>query len=426
MSKTRASFESLPPGVKRWLYFERDLLDRDRDLSRLSPDDTNLPDMYLPEAKNIFRLGSYWVPANEVQCFVADAIPNFLTDLFFRSRAGQREALFLVHPAAMQHYAPYFCAGKYTMSSTPFLGVSTSSERTLLVWRQDRPLAPFFAKLSLPYYIGGVLRALSPEVISRCVGVTKILDGSLKNMPTDFGHLRDIYGVAPIHDRTSGFIIREIPHYVISDEQMIIPMFALYSKQMKRRALINRVAKSANLSLRELIRSQISRAFARHWLNLVIDHGIIPEPHAQNLLFQTDPHFRPTNIFVHRDFEGFYVDLRYRKKANHYRPFDLPRVSTISDNYNQKPHKWRSRIIRSIFNFFQGSVLYNFEQFLILYNDTSNQGVSVYSVEREFMEDLSEALYNKTKIQIAPTASRFYSELVDAIFEARLSTSILN
>lgn len=417
------SFERLPKNVKRWLYYERNLLDRRLDSSRMVSLSSDLPTEYLPERLGIYRLGNYWVPKNAVRRFEADSISTFVHDEFSRTEAGRRQVRYFVHPAAIRRYSDALRSIGATPAQDSFWGVATSSERTYLVWKEGQEDKPFCVKLSLPYEVGGNFRTLSAVMTSRCVGISQILEGSSSTLPRDFGCLREVLGIAPRAEmpdnHLGGFIVREIPGAVISGRTSMIPMFALYAPRPGRPPLIAVMARKCRLPLEEFILRRICRAYAVHWLRLVIDSGMVPESHAQNLLLETDGDLLPTGRFIHRDLEGFFVEIAYRRKMGLYLPESLPRVCGIRRNYAQQPSRRRKRLKSSIRTYFQGGVLYNLDRLMRTQGRSARRGTFRYGVESEFVKELVRALRRRSGIRLDARSVHLYDELVDAIIEVR-------
>lgn len=409
----------LPPRLRDWNYCERALLHRGGDPERVLPDTSDVESRYLPESNQVFRVPAYWLKSRHVVCVRAEPLGRSLTENLFRSHSKEPEVLFLVHPSAYSRYKPFLRARQARSAHPPYWGAPTSSTRTLLVWREGREESAFFAKLSLASEIGGAIRTLSQEYVSRSVGITAILDGSKETLPASFGYLREAVGLVPKGLENSGLIIRTVPEDVILGRISLVPMFALYAWRPSRRPLLLRLSAAAGLTPSDYIRDRLCRPFARQWLDLTIDHGFIPEPHAQNLLLETDSAGRTTGRFVHRDFECFYVDLSYRAAAGQFIPQDLPRVASLQMTY---PRVFRRRrLANSIHRYFQGSVLFNIDQMLSTWADADvlrGPRPRAGESERTFAREMASALYQKTGERL-PLSNNWPSTLARLVLKLR-------
>ncbi|MEQ1949265.1 MAG: hypothetical protein ABL995_18880 [Bryobacteraceae bacterium] len=414
MIDSTESFTQLPGTLRRWISYERELLDRGRDWSRCNPDYTNLPEKFTAEGSGIFRIPAFWLPEKHVQVFNELEAPELLEPQYIRVRNGQREVLYLLHPALRDDFSRLAGSMGCLDRSLQLLGITTASERTLLVWSNSGKCDPFFAKLSLPFQIGGVDRTISPTIASRSVGTSSILRLSEPLMPATFGFLPEVLAVSPRDKRLGSLIVRPVPASILSGERCLVPMFALYAKRTGRAPLLRRVARKCGLTDRECVQIHILRAFAQQWLDLVLDGGFIPEAHAQNLLLETDNSLAPTGRLIHRDLEGFYVDLDFRAKAGLPVPKWLPKARGLLENYNQKPHRWSSRLQRSLYNYFQGGLLFNFENVLPRGRPSPQE-----SFEVEFQEELCKQLHKRVEVHIDPASNSFHEDLVNAILDHR-------
>lgn len=396
-ARSTGPLAALPARLREWDYCERVLLDRGGDPERVLPDTSDVESRYLPESRRVFRVQAYWVKARDMLCVRAEPLSGSLSEDLFRARSKGNEVLFLVHPAAHSRYKAFLRATAAQRADSPFWGAPTSSTRTLLVWREGLEKNAFFAKLSVASEIGGAIRTLSTEYVSRSIGITRILDGSKESLPASFGYLREVLGFVPKGLDDSGLIIRTIPDDVLLGRVSLVPMFALYAWHPSRRPLLLRLSAAAGLRPRDYIRERLCRPFARQWLDLTIDHGFIPEPHAQNLLLETDAAGRETGRFVHRDFECFYVDLSYRKAAGRFIPRDLPTVGSLATTY---PRAFRERrLANSIHRYFLGSLLFNIDQMLGLWADggvLDGPRPPAGESERTFAREIARALHEKT------------------------------
>ena len=382
----------LPRSLRKWNFYERRLLARGGDPARVRPDTSELDRAYLPESNFAIKLDCYWISRRRVHCFIAGEVPLHLKAQLFRTQRGISEVLLLVHPAAKSMYSEFIRRANAKKSITRYYGSPTSSSRTLLVWPAERGNEAFFAKLSLPVMIGDAMRTLSAEVVSRSIGHSMILDDSANTLPLSFKYLPELIGVAPKTLQDAGMIVRGIPKEVITGKVSYIPAFALYGHSGRRTPILLQLALRSGKDLFSYIDDKLLRPFARHWLDLVIYEGFVPEPHAQNLLLEVNGRNELTGNFVHRDFEAFYVDLKHRKRAQKHIPYPLPMVKAIRLNYKQT--HFDRRILKSIHSYFQGGFLFMLDRYVQLWKhqglvDTSTNQVPL---EEQFMFHLTNEL----------------------------------
>jgi hypothetical protein len=334
----------IPAPIREWMDLEQTLLTRRVGIGHI---DTPRGHRLTPESRAIFAVESYWLPADEAHVFEADALPPELAAQFLRTRDGTREVRYLVHPESrgaiersgvLHHATP----------GEPLLATATSSSRTLLTWDPANPAVPFFAKLSLDQKLYGLDRMINGAQVARSLGVERILARST-DLPRSFRWLPEVLGVMPHGPERGGMILRTIPADLLSGDRRLIPLFALGPAGPAGEApILARMIARSGKSAPDFVRDRIIRPFVREYVALLDDHGIVSEPHAQNVLLEVGRDGMPTGRFVHRDLGGFVPDLE-RRAAKGLHDEGLPVVGDLAYDYFQREASARSTNITHYF-----------------------------------------------------------------------------
>ncbi|MBK9072947.1 MAG: hypothetical protein IPL79_18400 [Myxococcales bacterium] len=324
--------EDIAPGLARLIATEQQLLSREVNTSRiLTPKDNEQDPRYAPEAGNVFEIESYWLDANDVHQFDSGGFEPGLRAVLTRVHDGKPQVRLLVHPESKQLYAKLTARAQKAPS---FMGTATSSSRTLLVWEQGKEASAFFAKLSLDAVIGGASRTVSSSQVVRSVGISKILASDGASLPESFGYFPEPWGIVPKGMDEAGMLVRAVPADIASGRTRLVPLFSLYAEPKDgAEPLLRGMIKRSGLAPDVFIKAKILRPFARQWAQLVFEHGITSEPHAQNVLMEIGEDGQPTGRFMHRDFGGFAADLDYRASLGMAEVADLPVLTTVAQDY---------------------------------------------------------------------------------------------
>lgn len=327
-----ATAEVIPPGLDALVKTEQRLLSREVNTDRiLSPTDNQQDPAFAPEAGNTFEVESYWVDADQVTQFDSGTFEPKLRAALTRTHGGKQQVRLLVHPESRKMYAKLVATAT---KATSFKARATSSSRTLLVWEEGKEASAFFAKLSLDAQIGGTSRTVSSSQVVRSVGISKILDGDGKALPDSFGYFPEPWGFVPKGMDEAGMLVRSVPEDIASGKTKLVPLFALYAEPKDgAEPLLRGMIRRSGMQSREFVKEKILRPFARQWAELVFEHGITSEPHAQNVLLEVDSDGQPTGRFFHRDFGGFAADLKYRGQLGIAATKNLPLLTTLEKDY---------------------------------------------------------------------------------------------
>jgi len=268
---------------------------------------------YFPERGAVFRLPCFRVKETAVVRYGQSQCATF--------GAGRgcgplgSDALLPVHPAERDRYAAALAgAGAVDGSAEgPRLWATpTSSTRTLLVWPEDRPDELSFVKLSLVSRALGD-RSLTRSIVARSVGLSRLVGQSLEKLPGDIRFFPEWLGVVPRALPNGGVIFRAIPAEILSGQVIPVPLFALMGGSEGHPPLLRQLMQRMGLGAREVVEGVLLARFARLWVDLVFDFGLILEAHAQNLLLALSADAVPLGDFYYRDFEGLTVDWTLRR-----------------------------------------------------------------------------------------------------------------
>lgn len=358
----------IPAHMRTWIYAEQKLLARKVEWSgagaagaRVSPENNRQDPRYAPERAEVFSVKSYWVPAESMNRHFSASLPANLRGMFTRTEAGREEVRVLVHPESEKAYAAFF-AGRRVTPAGDFRATATASSRTLLAWLPGGEKDAFFAKLSLDAEIAGARRGISRTDAAMSVGFTDILAAESDALPDGFSAMPEVIGLSP---RALGFgglgmIIRAVPADALRDGRRVVPLFSLYAPRADGRPplIVEMIRRSGQTPL-AFVRERLLRPFMEQWLALAVERGITMEPHAQNVLVELGPDGLPSGRFLHRDFNGFSIDLAYRRGRGLTLPAGLPFIVDPESDYNSSSH--RSRLLVSLVHF-RGGLVYNLDE----------------------------------------------------------------
>jgi hypothetical protein len=350
--------KDLPAPVREWMHNEQVLLSRALDKNRImSPEQNDQNPDYAPENQRVFKVKTYWVDTQDAHAFSADSAEQGITTLFKRTVNGRTQVRLMVHPESESFYKE---VTDRAQRAEDFEAMATSSSRTLLAWAPGKKDQPFFAKLSLNSNIGGVVRTIPLSEVSRSVGATQVFEHE-RGLPGSFHYLPEVVGVMPKGMERGGMIIRQIPKEVLTGQRRYVPLFSLYAKQPDGSApMLAKMIKQSGQDADVFVRERIVGPFVKQWLQLLTEHGITSEPHAQNVLFEIGPDGLPTGNFLQRDFGGFNVDFNYRERIGlGKRPANLAFIRDFDREWHLDETARRKRNLEV---YFKSGFLFNLDE----------------------------------------------------------------
>lgn len=318
------ALEQLPSSLRQLTTLERfHLHQRDtyQDLTRDPTFDTS----FFPQNCKVFRLPCFWVPTKLLYCFGRQDLKEGELDLF-RGCGSAQTVLFAVHPTAVSHYEELFATAgaSYAKDEEVVIwALPTSSTRTLLAWPDESPGKAIFVKTSLHSPIFGN-RSLRVNDVARSVGLSALIEESKSCLSTTFDYLPERLGFVPRSMRHGGAIIRSVPSCVKDNGVVLAPFFSLFGADAPRVPLLLTVLQRSRLDPLQFAEDVICAPFARMWLHMSMNCGLLLEAHSQDLLIAFSPELLPLQRFFYRDFEGLDVDWDLRRARGLSTLIDLP------------------------------------------------------------------------------------------------------
>lgn len=324
--------EQLPWSLRQQLTFERFHLHKPEMFQDRSRDPAFDP-KYFPQNCGPVLLPCYWIERRHLHVFGAQA--NVSDEISFFSGDGPKDAvLFPMHPASVAHYRELLvtlAARDAARDGLHIWGVPTSSTRTLLAWPDRMPERAVFVKLSLHSPIFGDRRLYTWKV-ARSVGLSALVQESLKHLPGGLGYFPESFGFAPRRMPDSGVIVRSIPQAIKANQLTVAPLFALMGGQQSRPLFLT-IMEQARMQPREFLEEVLCAKFARLWLEMTMRHGLILESHGQDLMLAMSPDLRTLGDFYYRDFEGLQVDWELRGRRGLSMPANMPNSTAWHETY---------------------------------------------------------------------------------------------
>lgn len=222
-----------------------------------------------------------------------------------------------LHPVVVEEVLKLFpfIAGQPRLLLTV---IPTSSGRTVLVRSEkDRP---HFIKLHYPYELGRFPRDLCLYKWIAALENSRELDAHTARFPTSLAFLPESGGVF-LPDRTPqlgvGAIFREfVPHPERRTPTFLVPAFSLFARRVYP-AILTQILETLSDQPVE------TESFISHFVLpalqafafLALDLGLIPEMHAQNVLFEVALTLKKTRVII-RDLGDLFKDYVVRRERN--------------------------------------------------------------------------------------------------------------
>lgn len=324
--------EQLPGCLRQQLTFERFHLHKPELFQNRSRDPAFDP-KYFPQNCGAVQLPCYWIERRHLYVFGAQAHAS--EELSFFSGSGPSDhVLFPIHPASVDNYRELLIklgSRDAAEDGLRIWAVPTSSTRTLLAWPDRMPERAVFVKTSLHSQIFGD-RRLHAWRIARSVGLSGLVQQSLQDLPRTLGYFPESFGMVPRRMPDSGVIVRSIPGEIKANRLLVAPLFALMGGQHAQ-PLFLRVMEQSRLRPLEFLESVLCHKFARLWLEMTLRHGLILEPHGQDLMLAMTPDLSTLDRFYYRDFEGLQVDWELRRRLGLSMPANMPNSRAWHETY---------------------------------------------------------------------------------------------
>lgn len=324
----------LPESLQRLVQFEQRNLWR---LERVRPAgyDADLDGQYLPENGEVFRLPCFWVARKHLYVYESQGGASLELGVS-EAKDGMERLLLPIHPAEVKSYQAFLGevgAVEAHADGLCYWATPTSSVRTVLVWPAGQPDRACFAKLSLRSRILGD-RRLQRRKVAGSVGLSGFVRESRASLPGDLGYFYEVLGLVPRLMQDYGVIFRPIPEEVRSGKVVPMPIFALMGGRGANPPMFLELMKRSAADACEFIETVILRGFAKLWVDLVFESGILLEAHAQDLLVALSPSYVPTGKLYYRDFEGLSIDWALRRARRLADVTRLPHASEWFSTYD--------------------------------------------------------------------------------------------
>ena len=326
------ALEQLPSSLRGFVRFEQQGLWRPKKFRTAGADRSGIGP-YLPECGAVFGLPCFRVGGVAV-IGRAEVLQRFEESAVRVGSSGNRDVVFPVHPAALAQGAELLArrlAGDALIHGHRWWATATSSVRTLLAWSEMESQAPCLVKLALGSSELGD-RTLTLEKVAHSVGVSRCVETSLARLPGDIRFFLEPLGLVPRWHPKGGVVLRTIPPEILSGRVLPMPLFALMGGCDGGVPVLLQWMQRTAIGARELLEGVLLARFARIWIDLVFDEGLILEAHAQNLLLAVSAQLEPLGSFYYRDFEGMAVDWALRRARGMPTP-ELPQSCKWFDTY---------------------------------------------------------------------------------------------
>lgn len=316
--------QQLPDTLQRFLVFEQSHLWKPERFRATKREDS-FDQRYLPESGAVFRIPCFKVQRRHL--YVSGSAKS-VGELFQTTGADRHdeEVLVAVHPAELRRYSECLRAMGARSASEDGLhvfGTPTSSTRTVLVWADGKPESSCFVKLSLHAGLLGD-RSLPRSKVAGSIGMSELVHRSRGALPADIKYFPEPLGVVPRCMQDGGMIIRCIPEEIVRGGVIAAPLFSLIGHDSSHTALLRQILDAGRVTVREILEEVLLARFARLWLDMAFDFGLILEAHGQDLLLALSRDLVPLGGFYYRDFEGLAVDWALRRARGLPEPDNLP------------------------------------------------------------------------------------------------------
>lgn len=329
----------VPENVEKKIKYEQ----RGNDFSKMHesiapPSDSTVKAAFRPNEANIFEIPYIELSKDEIDMVGK----NRLSEFYITPQGTTR---FFIHPQSLEYYQQKIPNlkpkwGEYAASAL-------ASSRSLIVWEIAKSDNYRSLKVSLDATVSGVSRLNKPSDMAHAVFATELL----KEIPQSFWAKHNIY----VLGEEAAFTPKGVEYGTLDKGYITpkpvgeeVPAFALYSDIDKNGPLIEKLAKSAGLSIDDFYRQKIITPMLDFYMDLYLQYGILPEAHAQNISIVIKDN--KVMGFTMLDMGGMNIDLEMR---------NLKRLTTIPEqhlNHFQKIYAQTdymdaaSREIGSMFN----------------------------------------------------------------------------
>jgi hypothetical protein len=304
----------LPATLRQWLTLERFHLHKAESYQLLSRD-PDFDTRYFPQNCGAFRLPCFLVQRKDLYVFGSQQ-ENADGMRFFSGAERNGEVVFPIHPSALNRYREFLQkvgARDAANDGVCIWAVPTSSTRTVLAWPDGAPEKVVFIKTSLLSPIFADRRVLRLGA-GRSVGLSTLVRNSSDELPAALICMPEYFAFTPRQSPHAGAIIRSIPQEIRDGRVQPVPLFSLLGGSGGRVPLLLTILERTGMSPLHFVNDVLCQPFAKLWLELSMNFGLLLEAHAQDLLLGLSPELVFQGQFYYRDFEGLQVDWELRRR----------------------------------------------------------------------------------------------------------------
>ena len=304
--------QQLPSAVRDWMTLERFHLHQPPLYQRMERDpqfDTG----YLPQHCGVFQLPCFRVPRQS--CYIVKSLGKGSGGMRFVVDSGGDESVLLpMHPSTLDCYGEFLQmtgARDAALDGVRIWAIPTSSTRTVLAWPEDRPEQATFVKTSLHSPVFGD-RRITRIKAARSVGLSALIEAERDELPATLRYLPEPLAFTPRRGPDMGAIVRSIPYEIKQNQIRVAPLFSLIGGEAGRVPLLLTILERTGTAPLEFVHDVLCKPFAKLWLELALNHGLLLESHGQDLLLELSSELVPSGRFYYRDFEGLQLDWELR------------------------------------------------------------------------------------------------------------------
>lgn len=252
-----------------------------------------------------------------IQCF---GTPNCDSNLF-----GSDTSIY-IHPDWLLPHNIGIISDAGTIEKGMWV-IPTSSSRTVRVDGSD-----VYIKLHYPGVIGRLNRILGFQQLISGIEITSIFAEAHRNnkLPSYFDYMPESYGrLLRDGQNEIGYIIRELPETI--KDCYLVPGFSLFSYDRNvpgAPQLLKQILERSN-SPREFFLEEICFRLIDIFFWCVLEEGLIPEMHSQNVVFAFNKKWEVEKIIL-RDFESIDKDVSIRRRLGKHTNFKAYPYKCIS------------------------------------------------------------------------------------------------
>lgn len=315
--------QQLPPALREWLTLERFHL-HDPHLYQRTARDPGFDVNYFPQNCGVFQLPCWWVPRRCLHVFGTERHGNDEIQ-FFNDAPVDASVLLPMHPSAVDCYREFLQtagARDAAMDGVRIWAVATSSTRTVLAWPEETPEQATFVKTSLHSPMFGDRRVTRIKA-GRSVSLSALVQAELDELPATLRYLPEPLAFTPRRAPAMGAILRSVPREIKESRTLLAPLFSLIGGSGERVPLLLSILERTGMQPLEFMHDILCKPFAKLWLELTMNHGLLLEAHGQDLLLELSGDLEPRGRFYYRDFEGLQLDWQLRRHLGKRTPSDL-------------------------------------------------------------------------------------------------------